>query len=71
MLERNNNWKTRTLIIGAVAGALIGLATGYLLNRTAEESGGEPPTISTGDAFKASLGILGVVRGIIALGNPK
>jgi hypothetical protein len=71
MLERNNNWKTRTLIIATVAGALIGLATGYLMNRTAEESGGIPPEITTGDAFKASLGILGVVRGIIALGSPK
>lgn len=71
MLEQNNNWKMKTLIISTVLGAAIGLATGYLLNRTAEESGGQPPEISTGDAFKASLGILGVVRAIIALGNPK
>lgn len=71
MLEENNNWKTKTLVLGALIGALIGLGTGYLLTRTAEEAGGQPPDITTGDAFKASLGILGVVRGIVALGNPK
>lgn len=71
MLEQQNDWKMKTLLIATVAGAIVGLATGYLLNRTAEESGGQPPQITTGDAFKASLGILGVVRGIIALGNSK
>lgn len=71
MLEENNNWKTKTLILGALIGALVGLGTGYLLTRTAEESGGQPPKITTGDAIKASLGIFGVVRGIVALGDRK
>lgn len=70
MLE-DNKWKTNTLILSAVVGALIGLGTGYLLTRTAEESGGQPPKISTADAIKASLGIIGVVRGIAALGDRK
>lgn len=71
MPENNNNWKTNTLILSAVVGALIGLGTGYLLTRTAEESGGQPPKISTADVIKASLGIIGVVRGIAALGDRK
>lgn len=71
MEEANNNWKTQTLIIGAVVGALIGLGTGYLLTRTAEESGGQPPKITTGDAFKIALGVIGVVRGIASLGDGK
>jgi hypothetical protein len=71
MLEEQNTWKTKTLILATVTGALIGLATGYLLTRTADETGGEPPKISTGDAIKASLGIIGVVRGIAALGDRK
>lgn len=69
MPEENNNWKTKTLILGTLIGALVGLGTGYLLTRTAEESGGQPPKITTGDAIKATLGIIGVVRGIVALGN--
>jgi hypothetical protein len=71
MLEQNNNWKTKTLILGTLVGALIGLGTGYLLTRSAEETGGSPPSITTGDAIKASLGIIGVVRGIVALGDRK
>jgi hypothetical protein len=71
MLEDNNNWKSKTLILSALVGLLVGLGTGYLLTRTAEESGGQPPKITTGDAIKASLGIFGVVRGIVALGDRK
>jgi hypothetical protein len=71
MLEDNNNWKMKTLILGTLIGALVGLGTGYLLTRTADETGGNPPKITTGDAIKASLGIIGVVRGIVALGDRK
>jgi hypothetical protein len=71
MLENNDNWKTKTLLISTVVGTLVGLGTGYLLTRSAEENGGQPPKITTGDAFKASLGIFGVVRGIVALGDRK
>ena len=70
MLEENN-WKTKTLIMSALIGTIVGLGTGYLLTRTAEENGGQPPNITTGDAIKASLGIFGVVRGIVALGDRK
>lgn len=64
-----DNWRTKTLIVGAFVGALIGLGTAYLLARTAEESGGGPPKISTGDAIKSALGIVGIVRGIASLGD--
>jgi hypothetical protein len=71
MAEENNNWKTKTLILGAAVGAIIGLGTGYLLTRTADETGGQPPKITTGDAFKIALGVIGVVRGIASLGDGK
>ena len=61
----------RVLIIGAVVGAVVGLATAYLLARTAEEAENGPPQISTADALKAGVNIVGVVRGIAALANPK
>jgi hypothetical protein len=68
-MTTTDNWRTKTLIVGAIVGALIGLGTAYLLARTAEESGGGPPKISTGDAIKSALGIVGIVRGIASLGD--
>lgn len=65
------DWKMRVLLIGAVAGALLGLGTAYLLARTAEEADSGPPSISTADALKAGVNIVGVVRGIAALATPK
>lgn len=65
----DNNWKTRVLIGSTLFGALTGLLTGFLLSRTAEESGEGPPQVNTLDAIKVVLGIIGVVRGIAALGN--
>jgi len=67
----NGNWKTKILLIGTVAGALIGLSTAYLLARTAEEESNGPPKISTADALKASISVIGVARGIAALAGRK
>ena len=71
MSESNNSLRTKILIGGAVAGAFVGLATGYLLSRTIDESGSEGPDISTMDAIKAVIGVIGVMRGIAALGSRK
>ncbi|MCA9940393.1 MAG: hypothetical protein KC418_17265 [Anaerolineales bacterium] len=67
----DNNWKQKFLIIGALAGAFIGLATTYLLIRTAEENGGGPPRIDTKDAIKVAVATIGAVRGIASLGEGK
>jgi hypothetical protein len=41
-----------------------------LLIRTAEENAsGGPPEVTTGDAIKVALGVVGVMRGIAALGD--
>ena len=71
MPETNINWRTRVLISSAVIGACVGLATGYLLSRTVDESGAEKPEINTMDAIKAAIGVIGVMRGIAALGSGK
>lgn len=65
------NWKTKVLISSAVMGAVVGLATGYLLSRTVDESGSDKPEINTMDAIKAVVGVIGVMRGIAALGSRK
>lgn len=69
MEELNNNWKNKWLMGGTAIGALIGLITAYLLARTAEESRSGPPKITTGDALKAGIGVVGIVRGIAELGK--
>lgn len=71
MSQSDENWKTKVIIASTVIGAVVGLATGFLLSRTAEESGGEKPEINTLDAVKAVVGIIGVMRGIAALGSKK
>ncbi|MEJ2746794.1 MAG: hypothetical protein P8183_02590 [Anaerolineae bacterium] len=63
----NSNWKTKILLIGAGLGAVVGLATAYLLARTAEENHDGPPQIKTSDAIKIGVNVIGVVRGIAAL----
>ena len=66
-VETNNNWKTKVLVIGTALGALVGLGTAYLLARTAEENSDGPFKIKTGDAIKAGVNVIGVMRGIAAL----
>ena len=68
-MSTTDNWKNKTLIVGAVVGALVGLGTAYLLARTAEESGSGPPEISTGEAIRTAIGVVGIMRGIAALGD--
>jgi hypothetical protein len=64
------DWRARVIIASTIVGALTGLAAGMLLKRTAEESG-EAPKITTGDGIKVVLAIIGVVRGVAALGGRK
>lgn len=66
----DDNWKKKTYVVGLALGALAGVATAYLLIRTTEESAsGGPPSISTGDFIKSAVGIVGLMRGIAALGD--
>ena len=71
MPETSNNWKIKILVGGAVIGALIGLSTGYLLTRTAEETGTGPPEFKTTDGVRLAISTIGLVRGIVALGDRK
>jgi hypothetical protein len=70
MLENDNNWKTKIIVGSTVIGAVSGLAAGLLLSRTSEEKGSSPPKIQTSDALRLAIGVIGLVRGIAALGDP-
>jgi len=60
------------MIVGSVLlGALAGLGTAYLIIRTAEEYDGSPPEIKTTDAVRMIINVIGLVRGVAALGRPK
>lgn len=62
--------KTKTLIIGAVAGAALGLAGAFLLTRRAEETGTDI-TVSAGDGMRLGVMIVGLLRAIADLGADK
>jgi len=69
LLTASEGWQTRILLVGTVLGALIGAGTAYLLIRTADEKHAGPPKISTGDAVKTVIGVVGLMRGIASLGD--
>lgn len=67
--EPDTSWKTKFFVIGAVGGALAGLGTAYLLVRTAEENSAGPPQVSTSDVLRIGVNLIGMMRGIAALGG--
>ncbi len=68
-IDRGENWQTKVLLAGGLIGAVVGLVTSWLLVRTARETRGGPPAITTGDAIKVGVTTIGLVRAIAALGD--
>jgi hypothetical protein len=66
----NENWKSKTLIIGCILGAATGLGAAYLLTRRAEQNG-EPLSISSGQGLKLGVMVAGLLRSILTLGEEK
>ena len=62
--------KNRTLIVGALVGAMTGLIAATLLNRRAEEEGTEL-SLTTGEGMKLGVMIIGLLRAIASLGEEK
>ena len=69
IIQPDRSWQNKIMIIGGVGGAILGLATAYLMVRTANEKNEGPPQLTTADLLKASVNIIGVVRGIAALAD--
>jgi hypothetical protein len=71
MLQTDESWKTKLVLKSVAIGALAGLGTGYLMIRTAEENRGGPPEIKTSDAVRMAVNVIGLVRGIASMGDPR
>lgn len=66
--ETQDNWKTKTLLIGAAVGLLAGLGAAYMLVQRSEKSG-TAPELSAGEGVKLGLLVLGLLRQVSQLGD--
>ncbi len=66
--EIDNTWKAKTLLSGAVLGALTGLGAAYLLTQRAEKKG-ESLALSSGQGLKLGMLVVGLLRQILQLGD--
>lgn len=60
--------RNKTLLFGAVLGAVTGLIAASLLQRRAEKSGTEM-AITAGDGMKLGMLVFGLLRAIASLGD--
>jgi hypothetical protein len=64
----NDNWKTKTIIISTVIGALTGAGAALLLIKRAEKEDTQPK-LSPGEGIQVGLGLLGLMRLIAGFGT--
>jgi gas vesicle protein len=65
-------WRARTMLMGGLIGAVLGLLSAYLYLRTAEESheeGRTPEAPETRDAVKLGVALLTIIRTIAEWGK--
>jgi hypothetical protein len=67
-METESNWKSKTLIVGALIGAVSGLGAAYMLIQRAERRGAVPK-LGAGEGLKIGLWVLGLLRQVGELGG--
>lgn len=60
--------KRKTLVMGALIGAITGLFAALLLNRRAEQNDSET-ALTTGEGLKLGVLVFGLLRAIASLGD--
>jgi hypothetical protein len=64
----DKGWKTKTVILGTIIGALAGAASGYMLVKRAEAEE-KKPKLTAGEGVQLGLSVLGVMRLIAGFGS--
>ena len=67
LTQTSQAWKTKTLVIGSVVGALVGVTGAYLLVQNAQRKNLEKVSVSSGEAFRLAVLIFGLLRSIATL----
>jgi len=67
-MENKDNWKTQTLILGSIIGAVSGLLASYLLIQRSERTQSKPK-ITAGEGVKLGMGVLGILKSISDFGG--
>ncbi len=68
LIEEDENWNARVLVIGVVVGALTGLGAAYLLLQRAKKRQ-EPPNLNATEGIKLGLLVFGLLRQVAMLGG--
>jgi hypothetical protein len=69
-MNGDQTWKPKALAIGAVVGALTGLAGAYLLIRRSEMAGTKPQ-LDPGEGIRVGLLVMGLLRQVALIGEGK
>jgi uncharacterized protein involved in exopolysaccharide biosynthesis len=62
------SWKVKTLLVGGVLGALVGVGAAFLMTKRAEQKG-EKLSMTTGQGVKLGMLLAGLLRSILTLGD--
>lgn len=65
-----NNWKTKTLLVGVVLGAAVGALSAYLLIQRADREN-QTLSVSAGEGVRLGLLVFGLLRQVATLGEDK
>ena len=68
--KTDSSWKSKTLLVGAMIGALTGIGAAYFMIQNAEKEG-ETFNFSSGQGVKLGLLLLGTLRQIIQMDDPQ
>jgi hypothetical protein len=68
LIEMDTSWAGQVLVIGAVVGAITGLAGAYLLIQRAKKRS-EPPNLNASEGIKLGLLVFGLLRQVALLGS--
>jgi len=70
--RRDDSWRNRNYLLGAVIGGLMGMVSAYLFNRSADESDdGEAQQISTPAMIGIAISAITLIRQIAESNRPR